>query len=65
MILNLLASESSVLCTLLRPGLKCPPITLYVVTTDHCMITLLTLFDPMLDLVRHYDFPVPDAFLDL
>jgi hypothetical protein len=26
---------------------------------------LLTLSDPMSDLVRHYDFPVPDAFLDL
>jgi hypothetical protein len=25
----------------------------------------LTLSDPMSDLVRHYDFPVPDAFLDL
>jgi hypothetical protein len=25
----------------------------------------LTLSDPMLDLVRHYDFLVPDAFLDL
>jgi hypothetical protein len=23
---------------------------------------MLTLSDPMLDLVRHYDFPVPDAF---
>jgi hypothetical protein len=23
----------------------------------------LTLSDPMSDLVRHYDFPVPDAFL--
>jgi hypothetical protein len=23
---------------------------------------LLTLSDPMSDLVRHYDFPVPDAF---
>jgi hypothetical protein len=26
---------------------------------------ILTLSDPMSDLVRHYDFPVPDAFLDL
>jgi hypothetical protein len=26
---------------------------------------VLTLCDPMSDLVRHYDFPVPDAFLDL
>jgi hypothetical protein len=26
---------------------------------------LLTLSDPMPDLVRHYDFPVPDDFLDL
>jgi hypothetical protein len=26
---------------------------------------LLTLSDPMSDLVRHYDFPIPDAFLDL
>jgi hypothetical protein len=26
---------------------------------------LLTLSDPMSDLVRHYDFPVPDAFLDI
>jgi hypothetical protein len=25
----------------------------------------LTLSDPMSDLVRHYDFPVPVAFLDL
>jgi hypothetical protein len=25
----------------------------------------LTLSDPMSDLVRLYDFPVPDAFLDL
>jgi hypothetical protein len=25
----------------------------------------LTLSDPMSDLVRHYGFPVPDAFLDL
>jgi hypothetical protein len=25
----------------------------------------LTLSDPMSDLVRHYDFPVPGAFLDL
>jgi hypothetical protein len=25
----------------------------------------LTLSDPMLDLVQHYDFPVPDTFLDL
>jgi hypothetical protein len=25
----------------------------------------LTLPDPMSDLVRRYDFPVPDAFLDL
>jgi hypothetical protein len=25
----------------------------------------LTLSDPMSDLVRHYDFPVSDAFLDL
>jgi hypothetical protein len=25
----------------------------------------LTLSDPMSDLVRHYDFLVPDAFLDL
>jgi hypothetical protein len=24
-----------------------------------------TLSDPMSDLVRHYDFPFPDAFLDL
>jgi hypothetical protein len=24
----------------------------------------LTLSDPMSNLVRHYDFPVPDAFLD-
>jgi hypothetical protein len=24
----------------------------------------LTLSDPMSDLFRHYDFPVPDAFLD-
>jgi hypothetical protein len=29
------------------------------------VINLLTLSDPMSDLVRHYDFPVPDAFLDL
>jgi hypothetical protein len=38
-----------------------------------CLVTLpkihtqlipsaLTLSDPMLDLVRHYDFPVPEAF---
>jgi hypothetical protein len=26
---------------------------------------ILTLSDPMSDLVRHDDFPVPDAFLDL
>jgi hypothetical protein len=26
---------------------------------------VLTLSDPMSDLVRHYGFPVPDAFLDL
>jgi hypothetical protein len=26
---------------------------------------MLTLSDPMSDLVRHYYFPVPDAFLDL
>jgi hypothetical protein len=26
---------------------------------------ILTLSDPMSDLVRHYDFPVPDDFLDL
>jgi hypothetical protein len=25
----------------------------------------LTLSDPMSDLVRYYDFPVPDTFLDL
>jgi hypothetical protein len=25
----------------------------------------LTLSDPMSNLVRHYDFPVPDTFLDL
>jgi hypothetical protein len=25
----------------------------------------LTLSDPISGLVRHYDFPVPDAFLDL
>jgi hypothetical protein len=25
----------------------------------------LTLSDPMSDLARHYDFPVPDAFPDL
>jgi hypothetical protein len=25
----------------------------------------LTLSNPMSDLVRHYDFPVPDTFLDL
>jgi hypothetical protein len=25
----------------------------------------LTLSDPMSDLIRHYDFPFPDAFLDL
>jgi hypothetical protein len=24
--------------------------------------TILTLSNPMSDLVRHYDFPVPDAF---
>jgi hypothetical protein len=28
-------------------------------------LNILTLSDPMSDLVRHYDFPVPDAFLDL
>jgi hypothetical protein len=28
------------------------------------IINLLTLSDPMSDLVRYYDFPVPDAFLD-
>jgi hypothetical protein len=26
---------------------------------------ILALSDPTLDLIRHYDFPVPDAFLDL
>jgi hypothetical protein len=25
----------------------------------------LTLSDPVSDLVRHYDFPIPDTFLDL
>jgi carotenoid cleavage dioxygenase-like enzyme len=29
------------------------------------IVTVLTLFDPTSDLVRHNDFPVPDAFLDL
>jgi hypothetical protein len=29
------------------------------------MVQCLTLSDPMSDLVRHYDFPVPGAFLDL
>jgi hypothetical protein len=27
--------------------------------------SILTLSDPMPDRVQHYDFPVPDAFLDL
>jgi hypothetical protein len=26
---------------------------------------VLTLSDSMSDLVRHYDFPVPDAFLEI
>jgi hypothetical protein len=28
-------------------------------------VCTLTLSDPMSDLIRHYDFPVPDAFLNL
>jgi hypothetical protein len=28
----------------------------------HYSCPILTLSDPMSDLVRHYDFPVPDAF---
>jgi hypothetical protein len=29
------------------------------------LFLFLTLSDPMSDLVQHYDFPVPGAFLDL
>jgi hypothetical protein len=32
---------------------------------QHTLNICLTLSDPMSDLVQHYDFPVPDAFLDL
>jgi hypothetical protein len=39
--------------------------TVLIVTDILAGIDLLTLSDPMSDLVRHYDFPVPDAFLDL
>jgi hypothetical protein len=38
-------------------------ILLYLICFTH--FDGLTLSDPMSDLVRHYDFPVPDAFLDL
>jgi hypothetical protein len=43
----------------------------YVTPTSHELSSSrngskhLTLSDPMSDLVRHYYFPVPDAFLDL
>jgi hypothetical protein len=35
--------------------------------TENCSVVtyILTLSDLLSDLVRHYDFPVPDAFLDL
>jgi hypothetical protein len=49
---------------------------IYIMQKDSCLvwkcllpptsgIIVLTLSDPMSDLVRHYDFPVPNAFLDL
>jgi hypothetical protein len=31
-------------------------------TCQHFTSSYLTLSDPMLDLVQHYDFPVPDTF---
>jgi hypothetical protein len=35
----------------------------YLCGVEYC--EELTLSEPMSDLVRHYDFPVPDRFLDL
>jgi hypothetical protein len=37
----------------------------FIVTISLTATEYLTISDPMSDLVRHYDFPVPDAFLDL
>jgi hypothetical protein len=41
-----------------------PSIEIYNFISSKILL-VLTLSDPMLGLVRHYDFPVPDAFLDL
>jgi hypothetical protein len=38
---------------------------LFAAVEGVCVLTVLSLSDPMSDLVRHCDFPVPDAFLDL